>query len=105
MMRSYPQERKESVLKKMLPPQSHSIPEVATRAEGISEATLYGWIKAARAAGRFMPNDVNTSAGWTSVDKFAAVVEIVALNEMGLAAYGRQGGAVSRAAPSLAASL
>ena len=36
---SYPQARKESVLKKMLPPQSHSIPEVA-RAEGISEATL-----------------------------------------------------------------
>jgi len=39
---SYPNERKESVLKKMFPPQSHSIPELA-RTEGISEATLYAW--------------------------------------------------------------
>jgi hypothetical protein len=88
---SYPKERKESVLKKMLPPQNHSIPEVA-RAEGISEATLYSWRKAARAAGRFMPNDGHTPAGWTSVDKFAAVVETAALNELELAAYSRQRG-------------
>jgi transposase-like protein len=88
---SYPKERKESVLKKMLPPQNHSIPEVA-RAEGISEATLYSWRKAARAAGRLMPNDGHTPAGWTSVDKFAAVVETAALNELELAAYSRQRG-------------
>jgi len=88
---SYPKERKESVLKKMLPPQSQSIPELAM-AEGISEATLYCWRKAARAAGRLMPNDADTPAGWTSADKFAAVVETAALNEMELATYSRHRG-------------
>jgi len=88
---SYPTERKESVLKKMLPPQSHSIPELA-RAEGISEATLYSWRKAARAAGRLLPNDAHTPTGWASAEKFAAVVETAALNEMELAAYSRHRG-------------
>ena len=39
VMMSYPKERPASVLKKLLPPQSHSIPELAT-ADGISGATL-----------------------------------------------------------------
>lgn len=52
---SYPKERKESVLKKMLPPQSKSLRVLATE-EGISEATVYGWRKAARAIGRLMPD-------------------------------------------------
>jgi len=47
-------------------------------AEGVSEATLYGWRKDTRAAGRLMPDDAHMSAGWTSVDKFAAVVETAA---------------------------
>ena len=88
---SYPNERKESVLKKMLPPQSHSIPELA-RAEGISEATLYAWRKAARAGGRLLPNDAQTPEGWTSAEKFAAVVETAALNAIELAAYSRHRG-------------
>ena len=39
-----------------------------------------------------MPNDGHTPAGWTSVDKVAAVVETAALNEMEPAAYSRQRG-------------
>jgi len=34
-----------------------------------------------------MPNDAYTPAGWTSIDKVAAVVETAGLNEMELAAY------------------
>ena len=48
----YSAERKEAVLKKMLPPNNRSIREIAEE-EGISEATLYNWRKAARAEGRF----------------------------------------------------
>lgn len=44
----YPRERKEAVLKKMLPPNNKPIPEIANE-EGISEGTLYNWRKAARA--------------------------------------------------------
>ena len=42
----YPRERKEAVLKKMLPPCNKPISEIA-REEGISESALYNWRKAA----------------------------------------------------------
>ena len=38
----YPNERKEAVLKKMLPPQNMTIPALSIE-EGSSEATLYNW--------------------------------------------------------------
>lgn len=73
----YPKERKEAVLKKMLPPSNKSIPEIA-REEGISAATRYNWRKAARAEGRLMPDGDRTPSGWGSGDKFAAVLETAA---------------------------
>ncbi len=44
----YSAERKEAVLRKMLPPNNRSIREIAAE-EGVSEATLYNWRNAARA--------------------------------------------------------
>ena len=38
----YSPERKEAVLRKMMPPHNRSVRELA-REEGISEATLYNW--------------------------------------------------------------
>jgi len=67
----YSSERKEAVLKKMLPPHNRSIREIAEE-EGISEATLYNWRRAARAEGRLLPDGAGTPEGWTSADKFAA---------------------------------
>jgi len=87
----YPAERQEAVLKKMLPPHNKTIPELA-KEEGISEGTLYNWRKAARAEGRLMPDGDSTPQGWASVDKFAAVLETVAMNEAELSAYCRQRG-------------
>ncbi len=58
---SYPAERKEVVLKKMLPPNNKTIKELA-REEGISEGTLHNWRKAARSEGRLMPNGRQYSA-------------------------------------------
>ena len=88
---SYPRERKEAILKKMLPPNNKTIREVAEE-EGISEATLYNWRKAARAEGRLLPDGDTTPAGWSAADKFAAVVETAALNEAELSAYCRERG-------------
>lgn len=51
----YSPERKEAVLKKMLPPQSVALSELA-REEGISEATPYNGQKEARARGRLLPD-------------------------------------------------
>ena len=87
----YPNERKEAVLKKMLPPNNQTIKAIA-KTEGISEATLYNWRKAARDSGRLMPDGDSTPSGWCSADKFAAVVETAALNGAALSAYCRQRG-------------
>ena len=87
----YPKQRKEAVLKKMLPPNNRTISELS-KEEGISEATLYNWRKAARAEGRLMPDGDSTPEGWCAADKFAAVVETAAMNEAELSSYCRQKG-------------
>ena len=43
-MPRYSEERKASVLKKLLPPQNRSVLQVAAE-EGISDVTLYSWLK------------------------------------------------------------
>ncbi len=87
----YSAERKEAVLKKMLPPNNPNI-RALSKEEGISEATLYNWRNAARAKGRLLPDGDQTPAGWTAADKFAAVVETAALNEAELSAWCRERG-------------
>lgn len=87
----YPSERKEAVLKKMLPPHNKTIKELAQE-EGICEATLYNWRKEARAQGRLLPDGDTSPQGWCAADKFAAVVETAALNEEQLSAYCRRKG-------------
>lgn len=87
----YPLERKEAVLKKMLPPNNKSIKELA-KEEGISEGTLHNWRKGARAEGRLMPNGDSTPQGWVSADKFSAVIETAAMNEEELSVYCREKG-------------
>lgn len=47
----YPAERKEAILRKMAPPMSMTIPELAEQ-EGITATTLYNWRKQARARGQ-----------------------------------------------------
>jgi len=88
---SYSVERRESVLKKMLPPNNRSIAMLA-KEEGISDATLYLWRKQARDEGRLMPDSDNAPQGWTSRDKFAAVMATAAMSEIEIAAYCRERG-------------
>ncbi len=90
-MSRYSEARRESVLRKLLPPESCSIADVA-REEGISTATLYNWRSAARRQGRLLPDADTTPEGWSSQDKFAAVLETASLNEEGLAEYCRTRG-------------
>ena len=51
---AYPQERKEAVLKKLLPPVNQSVAEVA-KEEGISAQTIYSWRTQARKSGAVVP--------------------------------------------------
>ena len=87
----YPRERKEAVLKKMLPPHNRPITQLA-REEGISEATLYLWRTAARKEGRLLPDGDTTPTGWSASDKFAAVLETAGLNEIELSTWCRERG-------------
>jgi len=87
----YSLERKEAVLKRMLPPHNRPIPQLAEE-EGISAATLYLWRTQARAQGRLLPDGATGPEGWRAREKFAAVVETAALSEVEVAEYCRKRG-------------
>ena len=87
----YSPERKEAVLRKMMPPHNRSITQLAIE-EGISEATLYNWRKEARSKGVLMPDGDTGPKGWNARDKFAAVMESASLNEQETAEYCRRKG-------------
>ena len=87
----YSDERREAILKKLLPPHNRTVAEVAQE-EGISAATLYNWRKKARQAGRLLPDQSGDPEGWSSQDKFHAVLETAALSEAERAEYCRQRG-------------
>ena len=90
----YSPERKSSVLKRMLPPNNVAIRQLAQE-EGISEATLHKWRAEARLKGQLMPDADAGPEGWSSRDKFAAVLETAALNEADLGEYCRKRGLYS----------
>ena len=76
----YSPERKSAVLMRMLPPNNVAIRQLAHE-EGISEATLHKWRAEARGKGRLLPDANAGPDGWSSRDKFAAVLETAALND------------------------
>jgi hypothetical protein len=84
----YSPERKSAVLKRMLPPNNVAIRQLAQE-EGISEATLHKWRAEARLKGQLMPDADAGPEGWSSRDKFAAVLETATLNEADLGEYCR----------------
>jgi transposase-like protein len=87
----YSPERKAAVLKRMLPPNNMAIRQLSQE-ERISEATLHNWRAEARGKGQLMPNADAGPEGWSSRDKFSAVLETAALNETDLAEYCRKRG-------------
>ena len=99
----YSPERRSAVLKRMLPPNNMAIRQLAQQ-EGISAATLHKWRAQARGKGQLLPDADASPEGWSSRDKFAAVLETAALNEADMAEYW-QARAVSGADHGLACGL
>ena len=87
----YSQEQKESIIKRMMPPNNESVSKIS-KEEGISDVTLYKWRRQARAAGVATPGNGQTSDKWSSQDKFLIVMETFAMNEIELAEYCRKKG-------------
>ncbi|MBK5935478.1 IS3 family transposase, partial [Halorhodospira halophila] len=85
----YSDERREAVLRKLGPPNNRSVADVAAE-EGISAPTIYAWRTQAREEGRLMPDQgKHGPEGWSSRDKFNAVLETATLSEEELAEYCR----------------
>lgn len=91
-MPRYSLERKEAVLKKLLPPENQAVPLVA-QSEGISQGTLYNWLCQIRDGGGAVPGSrTSNSDQWNSEAKLAVVLETQPLNEAEKGEYCRQKG-------------
>ena len=101
-MPRYSKERRQAVVAKLLPPHNLS-PQVIAEQEGISLGTVYKWRKEARAEGRCLPDALGKGAdGWSSKDKFSAVIETASMNAQEAAEYCRRRGIYPRTAGALA---
>jgi transposase-like protein len=90
-MKTYSAERREALVRRMMPPENASVSALAREA-GITEQTLYTWRRQARGQGVAVPGDGKHPDGWSSQDKFAVVLETAALNTAELAEYCRRKG-------------
>lgn len=88
----YSNELRDSVLRRVLPPQDDPIDRVS-REVGISEQTIRNWKIKALSTG-FHPDNVKDSVPdkWSSQDKFHIVVETMKMTEVELAEYAREKG-------------
>jgi transposase-like protein len=87
----YSAERKEAILKRMMPPENKLVSELA-RENGISEQTLYTWRRQLKSQGVPVPGNGKNAEEWSSADKFGVVLETAAMNEAALAEYCRSKG-------------
>ena len=91
MMARYSMERKEAVLKKLLPPNNRAVSSVAQE-EGISAQTLYNWLKVKRHKGVPVPGKNKPDNEWSAESKFAAVLETASMSAEELNQYCREKG-------------
>jgi len=91
MQQRYSEEFKESVIKKMMPPNPITIPQIS-RDTGVSDVTLYKWRKIYRNKGGVVPADQSNPEHWTAEDKLAVINETAGLNEVQLSEYCRSKG-------------
>ena len=84
-------ERKEAILKKLLPPLSRSVAQLA-REEGIGEQTLYNWRNQLKAQGYAVPVSGQKPDDWSGEAKLAVVIETAPLSETELSQYCREKG-------------
>lgn len=88
---NYSPEYKDSLLRRMLPPNNESIAKIA-KEEGLSEQTLRNWRDKARKEGHAAPGIDARPDDWSTQDKFLIVIETACLNETELAEYARKKG-------------
>jgi len=91
MQKRYSKEFKESIIKKMMPPNPVSVLQLC-KDTGVSDVTLYKWRKAYRNRGISVPSKQTKPDDWSAEDKLAVVIETAPLNEHQLSEYCRRKG-------------
>jgi transposase-like protein len=84
----YPKELKESIFKRLAPPNAEKVPDIA-RETNIPTNTLYTWRSKVM---KNNPTSNKKSSKWSSSDKFQAVLETASLSELETAKYCREKG-------------
>ena len=92
-MARYSVEKKEWILRQMMPPLNRPISELAEET-GIHVVTLYSWRRKARESGVVMPGNGKGSDDWSSAEKFRVVLETMTLSETELSEYCRSKGLI-----------
>lgn len=90
-MKRYSLERKESILRKMMPPINQPVSQIC-RESGISDVTLYKWRRELKDKGIPAPGNGNTTDQWSAEDKLVVIIETAGLNEAELGEYCRKKG-------------
>jgi transposase-like protein len=87
----YDQELRETIRKRMSPPNRESVAEIA-RTTGITSQTLYNWRTQWQKAGQLVPATTRPPEQWSAADKLAAVIQTAGLTGADLGAYCRERG-------------
>lgn len=90
-MNAYSAERKEALVRRMMPPEN-ALVSLLARESGITEQTLYTWRRQVKEQGMVVPGDGKNPEAWSSKDKFAVVLESAGLNTAELGEYCRRKG-------------
>jgi transposase-like protein len=90
-MNGYSAERKEALLRRMIPPENATVSLLA-REPGIAEQTLYAPRRQLKEQGMGVPGDRRNSEAWSSDDRVAVVLETAGLNTAELGEYCRRKG-------------
>jgi len=88
MQHKYSTEFKESIVRKMMPPNPVSVSQLV-KDTGVSDVTLYKWRKDYRNQGIAVPANQKKPAQWSAEDKLAVVIETASFNEVQLSKYCR----------------
>ena len=91
MQRRYSEEFKESVIKKMMPPNSVPVLQLC-KETGVSDVTIYKWRKKYRNQGVAVALDKKKPDDWTAEDKLSVVIETASFNEVQMNEYCRHKG-------------
>ena len=90
-MKRHSEERKASVLTKLLPPLNRSVVEVSQE-EGIAVGTLYHWLDKVRQKGYVVPGNKQTTDAWPAEARLATVIEVASMSAAQLSGYCREKG-------------